>query len=388
MIDFHPTSASNQPSSASALVDVAQGTGPAQAPVARESQPGAHGAPDGARSLLKNHFKNAHVHFCAGWSSALYTALLASNVEPGDEVIIPALAPAGVAHAVLLAKAKPVLVDVAPDTQLLAPEAVLAAITERTRCVVLCNLYGQVVPQAALHEDLTRRSIALVEDGSDAFLAFGVYDQPAAHSDLLVGCLPGMREVEGELPAFIVTRNASHHARMSYWTAQHDVAERLFQFDAPAMEEAPYVDLVSSLDETQDTHFQTCISYSLNTRELIGKQTAIYDESFAGLGLKTLPLGEIGVRIPQSYPIAVDPALRNELFELLCHEGFKVHVTYRNLDQLKFFQRSESGDIFPNAASWSAGAISLPTGTRLCYKEQIQLCATVKNFLTLRQHRA
>ncbi|WP_119307085.1 DegT/DnrJ/EryC1/StrS family aminotransferase [Cohaesibacter haloalkalitolerans] len=369
MNEIHPSSANNQPSSASALAE-------------------AHGAPDSARSRLKSHFKNAHVHFCAGWSSALYTALLSCNIEPGDEVIIPALAPAGVAHAVLLAKARPVLVDVAPDTLLLAPEAVLAAITERTRCVVLCHLYGQVAPQAALHEDLSRRSIALVEDGSDAFLALGVCEQPAAHCDLLVGCLPGMREVEGELPAFIVTRNASHHARMSYWTAQHDVAERLFQFDAPDMEEAPYVDLVSSLDETQDAHFQTCISYSLNTRELIGKQAAIYDESFAGLGLKTLPLDEIDVRISQSFPIAVDPALRDALFELLYHEGFKVHVTYRNLGQLKFFQRSESGDIFPNAARWSAGAISLPTGNRLCRKEQMQLCATVKNFLTLQQSRA
>nr|WP_319390425.1 DegT/DnrJ/EryC1/StrS family aminotransferase [uncultured Cohaesibacter sp.] len=385
MNEIHPSCASNQPSSASVLTDATQDSSPAQAPVARKSRSDAHGASDGARSLLQAHCKNAHVHFCAGWSSALYAALLACNVEPGDDVIIPALAPAGIAHAVLLAKARPVLVDVAPDTQLLAPEEVLAAITDRTRCVVLCHLYGQVAHYGTLHEDLAQRSIALVEDGSDAFLALGENEQPAAHCDMLVSCLPGLREVEGELPAFIVTRNASHHARLSYWTAQHDVAERLFQFDVPAMEEAPYLDLVSSLDEAQDAHFQACISYSLNTRDLISKQAALYDENFAELGLQTLPLGETGVRIPQSYPIAVDPALRNELFDTLCHEGFKVYVTYRNLAQLKFFHRAESGDTFPNSARWSAGAISLPTGNRLCREEQRQLCATVKNFLTLRQ---
>lgn len=333
-----------------------------------------------ARSILKRHFKDAHIHYGAGWSSALYTALLACHVSPGDEVIIPALAPAGIMHAILLAKARPVLVDVRADTKLIDHDAVMEAITEHTRCVVLCHLYGQVTSHEALHVQLAARSIALIEDGSDAFLSLGESESPAAHCDLLVGCLPGWRDVEGELPAFIVTRNQQQNARLSYWTAQHDIAERLFQTVEPEAEEAPYVDLVGQLTDSQDRYFQENISYSLNTQSAIQKQVALYDKALSQMALKTLTHSENCVRILQSYPICLEPFQRVALFDTLYKKGFQICQSYRNLGQLKFFFPQESVGIFPNAANWSGGAISLPTGNHLSGREQKQMITTIEQF--------
>ena len=334
-----------------------------------------------ARTMLQRHFKDAHIHYGVGWSSAFYTALLACHVAPGDEVILPALAPAGIIHAILLAKASPVLVDVRADTRLIDHDAVIGAITERTRCVVLCHLYGQVASHQALHEQLRARSIALIEDGSDAFLSLGQSKSVASHCDLLVGCLPGWRDVEGELPALLVTRNQDHHARLSYWTAQHDIAERLFQTVEPEAEEAPYVDLVGQLTGDQDQYFQNCISYSLNTQSAIEKQVALYDETLSRMGLQTLTPSEESVRILQSYPICLEPFQRTPLFDGLYNEGFRISQSYRNLGQLKFFFSQESVGNFPNAASWSEGAISLPTGNHLSGREQKQMIATIQRFM-------
>ena len=338
-----------------------------------------------ARSLLRSHLNGAHIHYAAGWSSAFYTALLACDVAPGDEVILPALAPAGIAQAILLAKAKPVFVDVNADSLLIDHAAVLAAITERTRGVVLCHLYGQISQHEALYAHLGERSIALIEDGSDAFLAMGQIDLPAAHCDLLVGCLPGWRDIEGELPAFLVTRKQAVHARMSYWTAQHDIAERLFQETWPDVEEAPYVDLVGELTEQQDQYFQNEVLIHLDARSVMEKQIAIYDQFLPDLGIKTLKTSPNSVRILQSYPICLERFQKAALFDALYKEGFAIHQTYRNLTRLQFFSTQESVGIFTNAENWSLGAISLPTGSHVAGREQKRLIHTIANFLRERR---
>nr|WP_321458401.1 DegT/DnrJ/EryC1/StrS family aminotransferase [uncultured Cohaesibacter sp.] len=335
---------------------------------------------ESARTLLSIHFQGAQVHYGSGWSSTLYSALLAVNVEPGDEVIIPALAPAGVAHAVLLARATPVLVDVTADTRLLAPEGVMNALTEKTKCVIISHLYGQVYQYEALHDQLKQRGIAFIEEGSDAFLALGQMNQPASHCDLLVGCLSGRRDIEGEIPAFIISRQQPLNARLSYWTAQGDIAERLFRNDPSIAEEAPYLDLISTLSETQNGFFQQQILDEYNLQSLIEKQIGFYDDAFADLDLDILPKNENQTRLTRGYQICLQPQRSSQLFEILYRKGFKVYQTYRNLAQLSFFMRQESAAFTPNSTHWGAGAFTLPTGEDLSRREQRKLVEAINSF--------
>lgn len=85
-------------------------------------------------------------------TDALYLALRAAGVGPGDEVILPAFTFFATAEAVLLAGARPVLVDVDDRTLLIDPERTAAAITPRTRAIVPVHLYGQCAPMEALEE--------------------------------------------------------------------------------------------------------------------------------------------------------------------------------------------------------------------------------------------
>jgi len=83
-------------------------------------------------------------------TSALHIALLAAGVGPGDEVITVAQSFTATAAAVLYCGAKPIFVDVEPDTALMDASLVEAAITDKTKAILPVHLYGHPVDIAPL----------------------------------------------------------------------------------------------------------------------------------------------------------------------------------------------------------------------------------------------
>ena len=84
-----------------------------------------------------------HAVVLSSGTAALHLAVLALGIGPGDEVIIPAYTFPATANVVALAGARPVLVDIDPETMNVRPEAVADAITERTRAVLVVHLFGR-----------------------------------------------------------------------------------------------------------------------------------------------------------------------------------------------------------------------------------------------------
>ncbi|MGU3495489.1 DegT/DnrJ/EryC1/StrS family aminotransferase [Xanthobacteraceae bacterium A53D] len=101
-------------------------------------------------------------------SSALLVALLALDIGPGDEVIVPGLTWVACASSVLRAGARPVLVDVSPDTLCLDPAAVAAAITPRTRAILVVHLYSCMADMTALGAIAAGHGLPIIEDCAQA----------------------------------------------------------------------------------------------------------------------------------------------------------------------------------------------------------------------------
>lgn len=101
-------------------------------------------------------------------SHALETALAASGVGEGDEVILPALTFVTTATAVLAVNGVPVLVDVDPESLCIDVTAVDQAVTDRTRAVVAVHLAGVACDLDALVDLCERRDLVLIEDCAHA----------------------------------------------------------------------------------------------------------------------------------------------------------------------------------------------------------------------------
>ena len=104
----------------------------------------------------------------ANGTDALQLTLTALGIGPGDEVIVPANTFVATAEAVVLAGAVPRFADVSPDTLLLTPECLEAAITRRTKAVIVVHLYGQLPDMGALCRSADRAGLALIEDAAQA----------------------------------------------------------------------------------------------------------------------------------------------------------------------------------------------------------------------------
>jgi len=101
-------------------------------------------------------------------TSALHLALLAAGVAPSDEVItVPFTFVASVA-AILYAGARPVLVDIDPDTFTMNPAAIEAAITPRTKAILPVHLYGHPADMDPILEVARRRGLVVIEDAAQA----------------------------------------------------------------------------------------------------------------------------------------------------------------------------------------------------------------------------
>ncbi|MGD8399032.1 MAG: DegT/DnrJ/EryC1/StrS family aminotransferase [Anaerolineae bacterium] len=110
----------------------------------------------------------AHAAAVSNGTDAVYLALRAAGIGPGDEVVVPALAPAAAALGVQMAGATLLFADVDADRYTLDPAALEAAITPRTVAVVPVHLYGCPADMAAIGRVAQAHGLFVVEDAAHA----------------------------------------------------------------------------------------------------------------------------------------------------------------------------------------------------------------------------
>ncbi len=101
-------------------------------------------------------------------TAALHAALLAADIGPGDEVLVPAFSFIATATAVSMCGAKPVFVDVEEETFTISPAQVEERVTPKTRAVIGVHLFGQPFDVEAVQKVCEAHSLKLVEDAAQA----------------------------------------------------------------------------------------------------------------------------------------------------------------------------------------------------------------------------
>lgn len=101
-------------------------------------------------------------------TAALHMALYALGIGPGDEVIVPALTFVATVNPVLYVGAKPVIVDVDPDTWNMDPDEAEKAVTPKTKALIPVHLYGNPCHMDALAGIAQKHNLYMIEDATES----------------------------------------------------------------------------------------------------------------------------------------------------------------------------------------------------------------------------
>ncbi|GAB1386100.1 UDP-2-acetamido-2-deoxy-3-oxo-D-glucuronate aminotransferase [Melaminivora sp.] len=110
-----------------------------------------------------------HCISVANGTDALQIALMALQLTPGDEVLMPGFTYMACAEAALLLGARPVFVDIDPVSYHLDAALLQAAITPRTRAIMAVSLYGQCADFDAINAVAARHGLPVIEDAAQSF---------------------------------------------------------------------------------------------------------------------------------------------------------------------------------------------------------------------------
>ena len=119
--------------------------------------------------LLANFVGVKHCITVASGTDALLLPMMALDIGPGDEIITTAFTFFATAETMLLLGAKPVFVDIQPDTYLIDPLAIEAAITPNTKAIMPVSLYGQTADMDVINAIAKKYNLAVIEDAAQSF---------------------------------------------------------------------------------------------------------------------------------------------------------------------------------------------------------------------------
>ncbi|MGQ9921639.1 MAG: DegT/DnrJ/EryC1/StrS family aminotransferase [Desulfobacca sp.] len=297
-------------------------------------------------------------------TAALHVALLALGVGPGDEVITTPMTFVATALAIMHTGARPVFVDVEPDTGNLDVNRVAAALTPRTKAILPVHLYGQMVDMRALKTLAQEHHLFLIEDAAHCLegerdgVRVGELADVACFSFYPTksitcgegGALTTNRDDLLELLKKLRLHGMSTHAEDRYTGRyrHYDVDVEGWKYNMPNLAAALLID---QLDEIEDRRRQ---------RERL---TLFYRDRLANLPGLELPTLLPGVK--QGYhlfTIWVEPTHRDAILWGLQERGVGVAVNYRPCHLYSLFRERfghTEGD-FLHAERLGQRTISLP----------------------------
>ena len=183
-----------------------------------------------------------HVISCASGSDALLLALMAFDIKPGDEVILPSYTFFATASAVTRLGAVPIFADIDPITYLIDPADVKKKISKRTKAIVPVHLFGRTADMDAILPIAKTAGIPVVEDAAQSILSTWHGRCSGAIGD--VGCF-----------SFYPTKNLGGVGDGGFLTTtRDDIAARLKLLRVHGMEPRYYHQVVginSRLDSLQ-----------------------------------------------------------------------------------------------------------------------------------------
>lgn len=313
-----------------------------------------------------------HAIGLASGTDALVIALRALNIGEGDEVIIPAYTFFATAGTVMSVGAKPVIVDVDPQSYQIDVSKIEVAITSKTKAIIPVHLYGHPAEMGPILEIARKHGLKVIEDNAQGFGAEYLGKKTGSFGD--IACL-----------SFFPTKNLGAYGDGgAVATNDPALAERMRMLRTHGWKKKYYSEEVgynSRLDALQAAILQAKFPHLDSWNEKRRELSKRYTEHLAPLGIVTPVEREWAKHVYHLYIIRSEK--RDELQAFLKQKGIASEVYYPIPPHLsvpcKKFGYKE-GD-FPHAEKAAKETLALPLYPELTLAQQDEVIATVKEFV-------
>jgi len=284
-------------------------------------------------------------------TSALHLALLAADVGPGDEVITVPFTFVATVAAICYTGAKPVLVDIDPESFTMDVSQVEGAITPRTKAIVPVHLYGQPADMDPIIEIARSRNINVIEDAAQAHGA--TYKGRAVGGLGDIGCFsfyPGKNLGAYGEGGMAVTNNADYASIMRMlrdWGQEEKGYHKLKGYNY-------------RMDGIQGAILRVKLRHLDEWTEARGSCAELYNEFLVGGEVQTPKEMSYAGHVYHVYAIRVPgrDALRSHLLEQGIYTGVHYHLPVYM--QAAYADLGYSSGDFPHSEQAATEVLSLP----------------------------
>jgi dTDP-4-amino-4,6-dideoxygalactose transaminase len=298
-------------------------------------------------------------------TDALLVSLMAADIKPGDEVITTAFSFFATAGSIYRLGAKPVFVDINPDSYNIEPSCIEGKITAKTRAIIPVHLYGQAAQMKQITKIAQKHGLVIIEDAAQAIGAsakgvncgnFGTY-----------GCF-----------SFYPTKNLGAFGDGGLVTTNDQaISEKLKSLRDHGQKPRYYYNMIGGnfrLDSIQAAVLNVKMKYLDKWNEKRRQNAAVYDKLFAGSIVKTPKIEKGNICTYHQYTIFVPR--RDELNKYLSEKQIGSAIFYpKPLHLQKCFSELgySQGDL-PVTERVCEAVLSLPIYPELS-NEQIEYVA-------------
>jgi UDP-2-acetamido-2-deoxy-ribo-hexuluronate aminotransferase len=327
-------------------------------------------------SNLASYLKINHVIACGNGTDALQIAMMALNLQPGDEVITACFTYVATAEAIALLKLKPVLVDVDPYTFNIDVEAIKKAITPKTKAIVPVHLFGQCADMEAILTLAREHNLHVIEDAAQAIGAdylFADGTKAKAGTTGTIGCT-----------SFFPSKNLGCFGDGgALFTNDETLASRIKMISNHGQSKQYYHDEIgvnSRLDTLQAAILNVKLKHLDEYCNARIKAAAYYDNAFANHKNIRIPKrSNHSTHVFHQYTLQLIDTNREELKAHLESKGIPSMIYYPvPLNEQKVFKQEGN---FPVTRALCKSVLSIPMHTELEEEQLIFITQTILDYL-------
>lgn len=320
-------------------------------------------------------------------TSALHISLLSHDIGPGNEVITTPMTFIATANSILHTGARPVFVDVEPDTGCIDIEKIEKAVTPKTKAVIPVHLYGQMCDMIAINKLAKKHGLIVIEDCAHAVESIRDDIRPGQLSD--TACF-----------SFYATKNITSGEGGAVVTDSDRIADKLKALRLHGMTKNAaerYANRYRHWD--MDILGWKCNMNNIQAAILIGQLKRIdallarreeiacrYEDAFSGMdGIDFPKVPKNSKSARHLFTIWVSRKKRDEILRLIQQNGVGAAVNYRAIHLLKYYKKKfgfKTGS-YPVAERIGDSTITLPLYPKLTDREVEYVIKIVKKAVSI-----